>query len=231
MTRILLIDDDEKLGKLLGTYFGRFDMELTAATRPSEGLELLRKEQPDLVVLDVMLPEQDGFEVCRTIRKTSAVPIVMLTARGDETDRIVGLEMGADDYLPKPFNARELLARIRAILRRSEGDDASDDAASLHIGPLHIDRGTRAVTVRGEPVGLTTVEFDILYALARSAGRVLSREQLLERVHGEGWAAYDRSIDVHISRIRHKIEDDPKKPALLMTIRGAGYQLVRADAS
>jgi DNA-binding response OmpR family regulator len=157
------------------------------------------------------------------------VPILMLTARGDDTDRIVGLELGADDYLPKPFNTRELLARIRAILRRSEGRPTVPEVPTLRVGPLVIDASTRTVTTEGRAVELTTAEFDILHALARHAGRVLSRDELLEQVHGEGWAAYDRSIDVHVSRIRHKIGDDPRRPALLKTIRGAGYQLVRAE--
>jgi DNA-binding response OmpR family regulator len=155
----------------------------------------------------------------------------MLTARGDDTDRIVGLEMGADDYLAKPFNARELLARIRAILRRSEGDEATGSTTVLHAGTLTVDIGSRSVSVGGKPVELTTAEFDILHALATNAGRVLSRDQLLQKVHGEGWAAYDRSVDVHISRIRQKIEQNPRRPALLKTVRGVGYQLVRTESS
>ena len=172
MTRILLIDDDEKLGQLLSTYFARFDMDLTAATRPSVGLELLRKEQPDLVVLDVMLPEQDGFDVCRTIRKTSSVPVVMLTARGDVTDRIVGLEIGADDYLPKPFEPRELVARIQNVLRRT-GQKPDPGAGYIYDG-LEVYPERRAAVLDGEDLDLTTMEFQLLALLAGNPGKTFS---------------------------------------------------------
>ena len=184
-----------------------------------------------LVILDLMLPGIDGLEVCRRVRGASSVPILMLTASGEETDRIVGLEMGADDYLPKPFNTRELLARIRAILRRSGGETAADAASVLRVGTLQVDAGSRTVRVHGKEVELTTAEFDVLHALAANAGRVLSRDQLLQKIHGRDWAAYDRSVDVHISRLRQKIEDDPKHPVLLKTVRGVGYQLARPDSA
>jgi len=226
-----MIDDDEKLVSLMREYLTSHGFELAAANDGNEGVEAALSTEPDLVILDLMLPGKDGLEVCRRVRQSSRVPILMLTARGDETDRIVGLEMGADDYLPKPFNARELLARIRAILRRSDGEKGAGESSVLQAGPLVVDIGSRAVTLRGRQVELTTAEFDILHALASSAGRVLSRDQLLQKVHGQNWAAYDRSVDVHISRIRQKIEDDPRRPALLKTVRGVGYQLVRTEAT
>ncbi len=231
MTRLLMIDDDEKIVALTREYLEPHGFELAAAHDGNDGVAAALSAPPALVILDLMLPGADGLEVCRRLRQSSRVPILMLTARGDETDRIVGLEMGADDYLPKPFNPRELLARIRAVLRRSGGEAPAAAAPVLRAGPLTVDAGARTVTVGGRPVDLTTAEFDILHALAASAGRVLSRDQLLQQVHGEGWAAYDRSVDVHVSRIRQKIEDDPRRPALLKTVRGVGYQLVRAEPS
>jgi DNA-binding response OmpR family regulator len=232
MTRLLMIDDDEKLVSLMREYLEPHGFEVAAAHDGDAGVEAALATKPALVILDLMLPGMNGLEVCRCVRQTSRVPILMLTARGEDTDRIVGLEMGADDYLPKPFNARELLARIRAILRRSENDGAALETPSiLRAGALMIDIGSREVEVRGQRVDLTTAEFDILHALAASAGRVLSRDQLLQTLHGRDWAAYDRSVDVHISRIRQKIEDDPKRPALLKTVRGVGYQLVRTEPS
>ena len=226
-----MIDDDEKLVSLVREYLEPHGFEVEAVHDGREGVEAVLSADPALVILDVMLPGIDGLELCRRLRQSSRVPILMLTARGDETDRIVGLEMGADDYLSKPFNARELLARIRAILRRSDGEEAADAAAPLQAGPVVVDPGARRVTVRGKEVDLTTAEFDILHALAAHAGRVLSRDQLLEKVHGPNWAAYDRSVDVHISRIRQKIGDDPRRPVLLKTVRGVGYQLCRDDPS
>lgn len=236
MKRLLMIDDDEKLVSLMREYLGPHGFEVAAEHDGLDGVHAALSTDPDLVILDLMLPGIDGLEVCRRLRQSSRVPILMLTARGDETDRIVGLEMGADDYLPKPFNARELLARIRAILRRADDEvqaDAPDapgvGAAStcLSAGPLTVDPGSRTVRVGDRVVDLTTAEFDILHVLAQNAGRVLSRDQLLQNVHGPGWAAYDRSVDVHISRIRQKIEHDPRRPALLKTVRGVGYQLAR----
>ncbi len=231
MTRLLMIDDDEKLVALMREYLESHGFEVAAAHDGNAGVEAALSTKPALVILDLMLPGIDGLEVCRRVRQSSRVPILMLTARGDETDRVVGLEMGADDYLPKPFSTRELLARIRAILRRSDGEADKETPSIVRAGPLVVDIGSRAVTVRGQPVDLTTAEFDLLHALASSAGRVLSRDQLLQRVHGEDWAAYDRSVDVHISRIRQKIEQDPRRPELLKTIRGVGYQFVRTKPS
>ena len=224
-----MIDDDEKLVALTREYLGPHGFEVLAFHEGGGAVDAAVRADPDLVVLDLMLPGEDGLEVCRRLRQASAVPILMLTAKGEETDRIVGLEMGADDYLPKPFNPRELLARIRAILRRTGAGVAAGPGRSLSVGPLTVDPASRTVTLRGAPVELTTAEFDILLALATNAGRVLSREQLLEKVHGEGWAAYDRSIDVHMSRIRQKVEADPRRPVLLKTVRGVGYQLCPTD--
>ncbi len=231
MTRLLMIDDDEKLVALMQEYLSGHGFHVDSAGDGEAGLAAALAEPPELVILDLMLPGLDGLEVCRRLRQSSSVPVLMLTARGEDTDRIVGLELGADDYLAKPFNTRELLARIRAILRRARPEPEGTAAERIQVGPLTIDSGQRAVTLRGEVVELTSTEFDLLRALARNRGMVLSREQLLEQMHGPSWAAYDRSIDVHISRLRHKLERDPRHPRLLKTVRGAGYQLVREDGT
>ena len=220
--RILMIEDDESLSDMGGEYLGAVGVKVTARPEAGEGLELLRRERFDALILDVMLPDLDGFEVCRRVRAESDIPILMLTARGDETDRIVGLELGADDYLPKPFNPRELLARLRAILRR-RGAPRARRSASLRFGRLEIDRDARVARVDGEVRPLTSYQFDLLCALAENAGRVMSRDGLMNRVRGEALEAFDRSIDVHVSRIRAAIEDDPKRPRRVITVRGAGY--------
>ena len=188
----------------------------------------LSEAEYDAVVLDLMLPDMDGLDVCRRLRATSDTPLLMLTGRGDAIDRIVGLELGADDYLPKPFEPRELLARLRAILRRGVRGRAFADE-SLHFGRLEIDAFARTVRLDGEPCDLTGYQFDLLLALARKAGRVLSRELLMDLVKGEQPEAFDRSIDVHMSRIRAAIEDDPKKPRRVITVRGAGYVFAKAQ--
>ena len=223
--RILLIEDDERLSAMLTEYLATMGFEARAAPDAASGLETLARSSYDALVLDVMLPDRDGFEVCRDVRTRSDVPILMLTARGDETDRIVGLELGADDYLPKPFSPRELVARLRAILRRR--NHAAAPARRLRIGDLEIDRDTRIVTVAGRECAMTGNQFDLLWALARNAGRVMSRDALMDAVRGEALEAFDRSIDVHISRIRAAIEDTPKKPRRIITVRGAGYMLAR----
>ena len=206
--------------------FQRFELQLVHATRPSAGLALLRADGFDAAILDVMLPEMDGFELCRTIRKDSDIPIVMLTARGDVMDRVVGLELGADDYLPKPFEPRELLARIRAVLRR-KGESRTDNADTrqplLRFGSLELDRDARTVTVAGAPCELTSYQFDLLLAMAERAGRVLTRDQIMEVVRGRELEAFDRSIDVHVGRIRNAIEVDSKNPKRILTVRGVGY--------
>src|SRR5206468_3941319 len=186
------------------------------------GLADFKRRAPDAVILDVMLPDLDGFETCRRMRAASDIPILMLTAKGEETDRIVGLEIGADDYLPKPFNPRELLARLRAILRRRT-QPASERRRVLRFGHLEIDVDARTVRLDGEPRTLTAYQFDLLHTLAANAGRVLSRDALMGKLKGENLEAFDRSLDVHISRIRAAIEDDPKHPRRILTVRGAGY--------
>ena len=221
--RILMIDDDRELTAMLGSYLERAGFAFTAHDDAAAGLAALRSERFDGLLLDVMLPDADGLELCRTIRAETDLPILMLTARGDEMDRIVGLELGADDYLPKPFNPRELLARLRAILRRGRRSAAHGDAQVLRFGRLEIDVGARTVSVAGEPRTLTGMQFDLLVVLAQSAGRVLSRDAIMNALRGQSHEAFDRSIDVHVSRIRAAIEDDPSQPRRLLTVRGVGY--------
>ncbi len=220
--RILMIEDDEHLAAMVAEYLGNSGITVRTQPTANQGLVLLRKEAFDALVLDIMLPDMDGFDVCRRVRAESDIPILMLTARGDEMDRIVGLELGADDYLPKPFNPRELLARLRAVLRRRQGM-MSQREPCLRFGHLEIDRDSRQVRLRGKVRSLTSYQFDILWALAAHAGRVMSREGIMERLRGESLEAFDRSIDVHISRIRAAIEDDPKQPRRVITVRGVGY--------
>lgn len=224
--RVLIIDDDTRLSAMLAEYLANAGFSARAAGDGAAGLADLAAAGADAVILDIMLPDLDGFEICRRIRATSDVPILMLTAKGDETDRIVGLEIGADDYLPKPFSPRELQARLKAILRR--GRRREEPAADvLRFGRLEIDRGSRAVRLDGAERPLTSHQFDLLVALAENAGRVLSRDRLMDLVRGEELAAFDRSIDVHVSRIRSAIEADPKNPRRLITVRGAGYVFAR----
>src|SRR5690242_854866 len=224
--RILIIEDDSSLTSMLSEYLLPLGIRVTAAGGVMEGLRLFERDHFDALVLDVMLPDGDGFEVCRTVRARSDIPILMLTARGDELDRIVGLELGADDYLPKPFNPRELLARLRAILRRRT-QPAAARRRVLHFGRLEIDADARTVRIDGEARTLTGYQFDLLHALATNAGRVLSRDSLMEKLKGHNLEAFDRSLDVHISRIRAAIEDDPKHPKRIITVRGAGYVFAR----
>ena len=223
--RLLIVDDDMRLASMVSDYLTAAGFAVERCFTGRDGLHAAERGSFDAIILDVMLPDLDGFEVCRRIRSRSQTPILMLTARGDETDRIVGLEIGADDYLPKPFNPRELLARIRAILRRGRNGQAED--TSLRFGRLEIDRGSRTVRVDGEEKALTSHQFNLLVALADHAGRVLDRERLMDLVKGEELDAFDRSIDVHISRIRSAIEDDPKHPRRIITVRGAGYVFAR----
>jgi DNA-binding response OmpR family regulator len=220
--RVLMIEDDKALAAMVSEYLCKRGIEITSRPSAKEGLKLVHQNSFDALVLDVMLPDLDGFEVCRRIRAESDIPILMLTARGDETDRIVGLELGADDYLPKPFNPRELLARLRAILRRRE-TGGTKRSPSLRFGRLAIDRDARVVRLEGEERLRTSYQFDLLCALALNAGRVMSREVLMDSVRGEELEAFDRSIDVHISRIRAALEEDPKHPRRIITIRGTGY--------
>jgi len=222
--RILLIEDDRRLAEMLSGYLGEAGLSVSVAGSGREGLARLEREPHEAVVLDLTLPDMDGLDVCRQLRALSQTPVLMLTARGEPMDRVVGLEMGADDYLPKPFEPRELLARLRAILRRGP---AAASSRVLRFGRLEIDRDGRSVRVDGAERGLTAHQFALLQALAERAGRVLSRDALMDLVRGEALEAFDRSIDVHVSRIRAAIEDDPKRPRRLLTVRGAGYVFAR----
>ena len=219
---ILIVDDDERLTEMLAGYLTPRGFSVERRADGRSGLAALEAGDFDAVILDVMLPDTDGFEICRRIRGRSDVPILMLTARGDATDRIVGLEIGADDYLPKPFDPRELLARLGAVLRRTR-PNAAAGPAPLRFGRLTIDRQARVVLVDGKRRELTGRQFDLLALLAERAGRVLSREQIMTSLGGDGWDSVDRSIDVHISRIRNAVEDDPRRPRFVRTVRGVGY--------
>ena len=225
--RILLIEDDPRLAEMVSDYLGEAGFRVAIASAGRAGLERLAREPFDALVLDLMLPDMDGLDVCRELRAKSDIPVLMLTARGDAADRVVGLEIGADDYLPKPFQPRELLARLRAILRRGKGKVTT--SRRLRFGRLEVDRDARAVRVDGEVRLLTGYQFALLVALAENSGRVLSRETLMDLVKGEPLEAFDRSIDVHVSRIRAAIEDDPKKPRRIVTVRGAGYVFAKAQ--
>ena len=221
--RVLMIDDDTVLARIVAEYLGTRGLSVTTAATLTEGEALLRRGGFDALILDVMLPDGDGFDLCKSWRQQSALPILMLTARGDEIDRIVGLELGADDYLPKPFNPRELLARLRSLLRRSQMSASGAVGEVLRFGNLEIDRGAMEARVNGVPCTLTAHQFSLLWALATHAGKVLSRDRLLELARGESLDTFDRSIDVHISRIRAAIEDDQREPKRIITVRGAGY--------
>ena len=227
-TRLLLIDDDTRLTGMLGDYLRRNGFESEAAASLREGRERLRQGGFDALVLDLMLPDGDGLELTRELRADSRwrrLPLLMLTARGEPMDRILGLEIGADDYLPKPFEPRELLARVKALLRRAAPAPGGDDV--LAFGRLEIDMGARQARLDGVPCELTGHQFELLVVLARSPGRVLSRDQIMDALKGHPLEAFDRSIDVHISRIRAVIEDDPKNPRRVLTVRGSGYVFAR----
>jgi two-component system phosphate regulon response regulator OmpR len=226
--RVLLVEDDPRLAEMLSEYLGQAGFRVSLATLGAAALRQLAANPFDAVVLDLMLPDMDGLDVCRQIRTSSDTPLLMLTARGDAIDRIIGLELGADDYLPKPFEPRELLARLRAILRRRT-PGKTGAGRPLHFGRLDIDTAARAVLLDGVACELTSYQYDLLLVLAENAGRVLSRETLMDKVKGEHLEAFDRSIDVHMSRIRAAIEDDPKKPRRVITVRGAGYVFAKAQ--
>ena len=224
--QLLMIEDDTRLAAMVGEYLRQSGYIFTHAADATSGLDALQSTPPDLVILDLMLPDMDGLEVCRRIKASNpAIAVLMLTAKGDPMDRIVGLEIGADDYLPKPFEPRELLARIRAVLRR--GSEAAAGSGGSHkiirFGSLEIDRDARLVTVSGKPCELTSYQFDLLVALSERAGRVLTRDQIMEAVRGRELEAFDRSIDVHMGRIRNAIEVDAKDPKRILTVRGVGY--------
>lgn len=223
--KALLVDDDEELVALMREFFARHQVDLRACTTGAEGLRALAQHAPDVILLDLMLPDMDGFAVATRIREAHATPIIMLTARGEDTDKIVGLELGADDYVAKPCNPRELLARMRAVTRRNQGGAAR---TALVVGPLDLERTSREALLNGVRVELTSQEFDLLWALASHAGTVLSRDQLLDLVKGPSAdEAFDRSVDVQMSRLRAKLEEDPRRPRMLKTVRGAGYMMAR----
>lgn len=224
MPDILIIEDDPDQSQMLADYLKREQMHVTQAASGLEGIRLLRAGHFDALILDVGLPDIDGFEACRRIRAFTALPVLMLTARGDEMDRIIGLEIGADDYLPKPFNPRELLARLRAILRRGR---FQEEDPPLRFGRLDINRSAHLAMMDGEALNLTAYQFDLLALLASHAGRVMSRERIMDELKGDELEAFDRSIDVHISRIRAQIEANPKQPRRILTVRGAGYVFAR----
>jgi DNA-binding response OmpR family regulator len=224
MVTILIIDDDRSLTELLKTYLGQFGMQVLTTVHPDEGLRLLRSKAPALIILDIMLPDRDGFSLCREIRKESSVPIIMLTARGELADRIAGLELGADDYLPKPFEPRELVARIQSLLRRA-GIAQSNEARAEQIQAdgLIVDLRGRRAWLHGVELDLTTSEFEILALFLNHPGAVLTRDEILDKIRGIDWEAYNRSIDVAVSRLRQKLRDDPKRPRYIKTVWGSGY--------
>ena len=224
---LLMIEDDARLARMVGEYLSQSGFLVSHAGDATTGLAMVQEKPVDLVILDLMLPDLDGLEVCRRIRalptEVARVPVLMLTAKGDPMDRIVGLELGADDYLPKPFEPRELLARIRAVLRRQQPGAAHEHKAVLRFGALEIDRDARTVRVGDKPADLTSYQFDLLVTLAERAGRVLTRDQIMEAVRGRELEAFERSIDVHMGRIRAAIEADVKNPKRIVTVRGVGY--------
>jgi DNA-binding response OmpR family regulator len=228
--RVVYVEDDDRLARLTTQYLQSHRVEVHLVTRGDQVVPEVLRVRPDVVLLDLMLPGVDGLDVCRQLRSRTDVPIIMVTARTEEADRVLGLEGGADDYVPKPFQSRELLARIRAQARRARGE-AGPRPERLVIGSLIIDATTMQVLVDARPISLTTSEFALLHALAQRPGRVLGREQLLQLLHGSSDEAFDRSIDVVVSRLRHKIEADPRNPRMLKTIRGAGYMLTQGNTA
>ena len=220
---ILIIDDDRKLNKLLAEFLGDFGFKILTAVHPQDGLKKLKQKSPDLVILDVMLPGMDGFEVCKIIRQNSSVPIIMLTARGELMDRVVGLELGADDYLPKPFEPRELVARIHSVLRRTGKIDTPQPRT---FGRLEIDFIKHIVKLDEENVELTTNEFAALALLVRNPGKVFNRDEILQELRGMDCDAFNRSVDITMSRLRQKLNDDPKSPTFIKTVWGTGYMFI-----
>ena len=224
MNRILVVDDDHEIVRLVRAYLEKANYSVLTAYDGIEALRLARQSDPDLIILDLMLPGMDGIDVCRAIRQDSDVPIIMLTARVEETDRIIGLELGADDYVTKPFSPREVVARVRAVLRRT--DPPRDSVAEIiEAGDLRLDVGKHSVSLGQQPVEVTPSEFEILRALMSSPGRVYTREQLLEAAQGVAYEGYERTVDTHIKNLRRKIEDNPRRPTRILTVHGIGYKL------
>ena len=221
--RALMVEDDARLASLTRDYLGKHGVVVTVMPDGRRGLEEARRERYDCILLDLMLPGMDGISLCQKLREHSDVPIIMITARGEEADRVMGLEIGADDYLAKPFSPRELLARVKALVRRARGQ-VGPTVRTLTVGDLSLDPGARQARLGGDELPLTSYEFSLLYALVERAGRVLSREQLMELARGSAEEAFDRSVDVHISRLRQKLGDDSRRPKRIKTVRGVGYQ-------
>ena len=219
---ILIIEDEPKISKLARDYLEQNNYRTLIAAEGNTGLVMARREHPDLIVLDLMLPGMNGLDVCRTLRRESDVPIIMLTARSEEADRLIGLELGADDYITKPFSPRELVARVRALLRRAKGTVYQPGV--IRVGELVIDIDAHRLTRGDQVIHLTRFEFNLLQVLARSPGQMYSRAQLLEKLHGVAYEGYDRSIDAHIKNLRRKIEDDPTDPKYILTVYGIGYK-------
>jgi two-component system, OmpR family, response regulator len=221
--KILVVDDEKRIVEIVKAYLEKDGFQVTGAYDGQAALQVARKEKPDLVILDLMLPEVNGWDVCRTLRKESDVPVIMLTARDDVTDKIVGLELGADDYVTKPFDPKELVARVKAVLRRKESQGVA--SLVLNIGSLRIDRDKRTVSRDGDNIELTSTEFDLLFKLVEFPGRVYSRMQLLEHIQGDAYDGYERTIDSHIKNLRKKIEPNPEHPRYVLTVHGAGYKI------
>lgn len=229
MTRkILVVDDELEIAKLVRAYLERAGFAVVTASEGSQALAVFRHERPNLVVLDLNLPGMDGLDVCRALRRDSDIPIIMLTARIEETDRLIGLELGADDYILKPFSPREVVARVRTVLRRAEGTPVRPDVISA--GGVRLDLSQRAASLNDHPLELTTMEFDLLALLIEHPGQVFTRLQLLERAQGTAYAGYERTIDVHIKNLRKKLNDDSQDPHIIETVRGVGYRLRRENA-
>lgn len=226
MTKILIVEDESSFSEALAFLLGKEGFDTVVAEDGRQALEIYGRESADLILLDLMIPEVSGVEVCRTIRTTSQVPIIMLTAKDAEIDKVVGLELGADDYVTKPYSSRELVARIKAVLRRGASEDGSVQEQDLmEVGPVRLNIGKHQVSVKGNPVSLPLKEFELLEFLMRNSGRVLTRSQLIDRVWGGDYYGDTKTLDVHIKRLRAKIEDDPANPVLIQTIRGLGYKL------
>ena len=224
---ILVVDDEKEIVEVLAAYLEREDYEVLRAYDGQAALDIARRDEPDLILLDLMLPEVNGFEVCKLLRVTSSVPIIMLTARDEETDKILCLEVGADDYITKPFSPREVLARVRAVLRRAVGEVAS--AEKLRLGEIAIDFAKHEVTKAGEAIALTPTEFKLLEAMARNPGRVFTRLQLIDYIQGYSFEGYERTIDAHVKNLRQKIEANPKTPQYIVTVFGVGYRMEESD--